>query len=111
MIQGSYLFLELLTCLGNWILLSEEDLNEEFISLCLSLRQGTTYSKNFAQKHQILSTMTNSEIWHKGLKGTFCSILSYSGSDISILVKDAVYEPLRISQKAKKFRKVKNEKG
>jgi hypothetical protein len=26
-------------------------------------------------------------------------------------VKDAVYEPLRISQKARKFRKSKNEKG
>jgi SH3-like domain-containing protein len=37
--------------------------------------------------------------------------LSYSGSDISTLVKDAVYEPLRISQKAKKFRRVKNHKG
>lgn len=35
----------------------------------------------------------------------------YSGSDISTLVKDAVYEPLRISQKARKFRKSKNEKG
>jgi hypothetical protein len=27
------------------------------------------------------------------------------------LVKDAVYEPLRISQKANKFQKTKNEKG
>jgi hypothetical protein len=36
---------------------------------------------------------------------------SYSGSDISTLVKDAVYEPLRISQKAKKFRRVKNQQG
>ena len=35
----------------------------------------------------------------------------YSGSDITILVKDAVYEPLRISQKARKFKMTKNEKG
>ena len=35
----------------------------------------------------------------------------YSGSDIKVVVKDAVYEPLRISQKANKFRKTKNEKG
>lgn len=38
-------------------------------------------------------------------------IFSYSGSDISIVVKDAAYEPLRIGQKARKFRLTKNEKG
>ena len=37
--------------------------------------------------------------------------VGYSGSDISVLVKDAVYEPLRVSQKARKFRMAKNEKG
>ena len=41
-------------------------------------------------------------------EGYFLLKHRYSGSDISILIKDAVYEPLRISQKAKKFRKTKN---
>lgn len=40
--------------------------------------------------------------------GNFFIKYSYSGSDISILVKDAAYEPLRISQKARKFRLYKN---
>ena len=35
---------------------------------------------------------------------------NYSGSDISILVRDAVYEPVRRLQLAKKFRKLKNGK-
>ena len=36
---------------------------------------------------------------------------NYSGSDISTLVRDAAYEPLRICQNANKFKKSKNEKG
>lgn len=36
---------------------------------------------------------------------------SYSGSDVATLVKDAAYQPLRISQKARKFRMTKNNKG
>lgn len=36
---------------------------------------------------------------------------SYSGSDISTLVRDAAYEPLRICQNANKFKMSKNEKG
>jgi len=36
---------------------------------------------------------------------------NYSGSDISTLVRDAAYEPLRICQNANKFKKTKNEKG
>ena len=55
--------------------------------------------------------MMSSRISPKDLKGIDALICRYSGSDISTLVKDAVYEPLRISQKAKKFRKTKNEKG
>jgi len=35
---------------------------------------------------------------------------SYSGSDISILIRDAVYEPVRRLQLAKKFRKLQNGK-
>lgn len=35
---------------------------------------------------------------------------SYSGSDISILVRDAVYEPVRRLQLAKKFKKLPNGK-
>jgi vacuolar protein-sorting-associated protein 4 len=41
----------------------------------------------------------------------FFLLFRYSGSDISTLVKDAAYEPLRISQKARKFKLTKNEKG
>jgi len=32
----------------------------------------------------------------------------FSGSDISTLVRDAAYEPLRIAQNANKFKKTKN---
>jgi vacuolar protein-sorting-associated protein 4 len=35
---------------------------------------------------------------------------NYSGSDMSILVRDAVYEPVRRLQLAKKFRKLPNGK-
>lgn len=35
---------------------------------------------------------------------------NYSGSDCSILVRDAVYEPVRRLQLAKKFRKLSNGK-
>lgn len=35
---------------------------------------------------------------------------NYSGSDIAILVRDAVYEPVRRLQLAKKFRKLSNGK-
>jgi len=35
---------------------------------------------------------------------------NYSGSDISILVRDAVYEPVRRLQLAKKFKKLNNGK-
>jgi vacuolar protein-sorting-associated protein 4 len=35
---------------------------------------------------------------------------SFSGSDISILVRDAVYEPVRRLQLAKQFRKLQNGK-
>jgi len=35
---------------------------------------------------------------------------NYSGSDISILVRDAVYEPVRRLQLAKKFKKLSNGK-
>ena len=35
---------------------------------------------------------------------------NYSGSDISILVRDAVYEPVRRLQLAKQFRKLPNGK-
>ncbi len=35
---------------------------------------------------------------------------NYSGSDMSILVRDAVYEPVRRLQLAKKFRKLPNNK-
>ncbi len=50
----------------------------------------------------------NLEIQLKGLKGINFIYSSYSGSDIAVLVKDAVYQPLRISQKAKKFKKTFN---
>jgi len=35
---------------------------------------------------------------------------NYSGSDMSILTRDAVYEPVRRLQLAKKFRKLQNGK-
>jgi len=35
---------------------------------------------------------------------------NYSGSDLSILVRDAVYEPVRRLQLAKQFRKLSNGK-
>ena len=35
---------------------------------------------------------------------------TYSGSDINILVRDAVYEPVRRLQLAKKFKKLNNGK-
>jgi vacuolar protein-sorting-associated protein 4 len=36
---------------------------------------------------------------------------SYSGSDINIIIRDASFEPLRMTEKSTHFKKIRNNKG
>ena len=50
------------------------------------------------------------ELTEKNFEDLATQIEGYSGSDIKTLIKDAVYQPMRIFQKADRFKKLSNGK-